>query len=254
MANMPYTGADILGIAICCNKFITKKLLQQGGVPIPNYQMFYEPNEMLDVNLRFPLISKLNEIHGGVEITKEAVSENEKQLRDRLKFLITTYKQPVIVEEFIVGREITAFLLAGKHKKVYLAEKVFNKPDDKFIFATFEDQWLDKEVSEDKSKWAYHYEKFDDPNLREYVKRAFDLTKMAGYAKFDIRMDLSGRYYFIDSNCNPAFGPMELQTAMSYILDLYGISFTEMLRRLMINALKGPIEDISNAQENGKTS
>jgi D-alanine-D-alanine ligase-like ATP-grasp enzyme len=64
---------------------------------------------------------------------------------------------------------------------------------------------------------------------------------MADYAKFDIRMDSSGRYYFIDSNSNPAFGPKELDIAMANILDMYGISFKEILKRLMINTIRDSV-------------
>ena len=126
---IPYTGADMLGMNIGGSKFLVKKIMQQNGIPIPNYQLFYNHTDFMDPNLRYPLISKLDEVHGAVEITKDAVSENEKHLRDRIKFLTTTYKQPVIVEEFIVGKEVTGMLLEGLNKKVYLAEKVFTKPN-----------------------------------------------------------------------------------------------------------------------------
>lgn len=231
LLEIPYTGAGILGESLSYNKFVIKKLLQQNGVPVPHYQLFNTPFDPIDPTLRFPLISKLNEIHGAVEITRDAVSENESHLRKRLKFLIKTYEQPVLVEEFIVGREITAILLEGLNKKVYLAEKVFNKKD-KYIFATFEDQWLESDKS------AYNYQKFDDDLLREYVKKAFDITKMSDYGKFDIRLDSSGRYYFIDCNSNPAFGPKELDVAIANILDLYDISFLDILKRLLLNTIR----------------
>ena len=182
--------------------------------------------------MRYPLITKLNEIHGAVEITQNSVSENETHLRERLKYLIRTYEQPVLVEEFIVGREITAMLLEGLNKKIYLAEKVFTKAEEKYIFATFEDQWLEE------GEEAFHYQRFDDRLLKEYVRKAFEITKMADYAKFDTRLDISGRYYFIDCNSNPAFGPKETDCALSNILDLYGISFTEILKRLLLNTMR----------------
>jgi len=229
LLEIPYTGAGILGEALSYNKFIIKKLLQQNGVPVPHYQLFNTPSDPLDPTLRFPLISKLNEIHGGVEITSQAVSETEKHLRERLKFLIKTYDQPVLVEEFIVGREITAILLEGLNTKVYFGEKIFQKKE-KYLFTTFEDQWSDKET--------FVYQKYHDPLLKEYVKRAFEVTRMADYGKFDIRLDSSGRYYFVDANSNPAFGPKELDCAIANILDLYGISFVEILKRLLINTLR----------------
>jgi D-alanine-D-alanine ligase-like ATP-grasp enzyme len=151
--------------------------------------------------------------------------------KQRIKFLIKTYDQPVLVEEFIVGKEVTAILLEGLNKKVYIAEKKFNKPQAKYIFATFEDQWLEGATP------AFTYQPYKDPILMEYVKKAFEMLKMADYAKFDIRIDSSGRYYFIDPNSNPAFGPKEVDCAMTNILSLYGISFTAILRRLIVNTL-----------------
>lgn len=233
LLDIPYTGAGILGLSLDTNKFLVKKLLQQNGVPVPNYQLFNTPNDPLDPIIRFPLISKLNSIHGSVEITREAVSENEKQLRKRLKFLIRTYKQPVLVEEFISGRELTAIVLQKKKKKkVYLAEKIFVHPDSKYVFLTFEDQWLLP------AEASFHYVRYTDPVLTDYVQRAFDVAKMADYAKFDIRLDYSGRYYFIDTNCNPALGPKELDTALSKILSLYGITFQKVLKRIILNTMR----------------
>jgi D-alanine-D-alanine ligase len=232
LLNYPYTGAGMLGLSLDTNKFLIKKLLQQNGVPIPNYQLFNTYNDYLDPSLRFPLISKLNAVHGSVEITRDAVSENEKHLRERLKNLIQTYSQSVLVEEYIAGREISAILLEGKNKKVYLGEKVFTARHDKYTIVTFEDQWISAPDS------VFHYVKYEDPLLREYVKKAFDVTEMSDYGKFDIRLDQSGRYFFIDTNCNPAFGPKEMDVALSVILDLYGISFYEILKRLMLNTVR----------------
>jgi len=248
---IPYTGADILGMSLDTNKFVIKKLLEQNGVPVPRFQLFATPNDLMDPTLRYPLISKLNEIHGAVEITQDAVSDNEKHLRDRLKFLISTYRQPVLVEEFIVGREVTAILLEGLNKKVYLAEKVFTKEKEanKYVFSTFEDQWVKEGYS------SYTYQRFDDPILREYVKKAFDVCRMYDYGKFDIRIDQSGRYFFIDSNTNPAFGPKECNVAISVILDMYGISFQEILKRLMLNTVRDAQgeERLPPAETNGNS-
>jgi D-alanine-D-alanine ligase-like ATP-grasp enzyme len=245
MLEIPYTGAGILGLALTYNKFLTKSLLQQAGVPVPNYQLFLTSSDQLDINLRFPLISKLNEIHGAVEINKDSISEDEKHLRERLKFLISTYDQPVLVEEFIVGREVVVMVLEGLHKKVYLGEKIFNKPNDKYVFATFEDQWLDTPEAVE----SYTYAKYEDEVLKNYGKKAFGITRMMDYGKFDVRIDSSGRYFFIDVNANPAFGPRELSTSMGYIIEeIYDVPFPEILRRLMVNTMRGPTDDTAVSQ------
>jgi hypothetical protein len=126
LLDIPYTGADILGLSLDTNKFLVKKLLQQNGVPVPNYQLFNAPDDYLDPAIRFPLISKLNAIHGSVEITRDAVSENEKQLRKRLRYLMRTYKQPVLVEEFTSAAGNSQRLCSRKRRRRFIWQKRFS--------------------------------------------------------------------------------------------------------------------------------
>jgi D-alanine-D-alanine ligase len=232
LLEIPYTGASILGESLSYNKFLVKKLLEQHGVPVPRYQLFNTHKDPLDSTLRYPLISKLNSIHGAVELTKDCISDTEKHLRQRLKYLIHTYEDQILVEEFIVGREITAVLLEGLNKKVYLAEKIIKIPTGKYTFASYELQWL----TEDRE--TITYQKYKDQILNEYVKRAFSITDMFDYGKFDIRIDHSGRYYFLDSNSNPFFGPKEIESALGSILNLYGVPFLLVLKRLILNTMR----------------
>jgi D-alanine-D-alanine ligase-like ATP-grasp enzyme len=99
------------------------------------------------------------------------------------------------------------------------------------VFASFDYQWINEGPTE--------YLKHDGGEiLRDYVKNAFDILKMDDYAKFDFRLDESGRYYFIDCNANPAFGPKEEGIAIGNITDMFGISFEDVLRRIIDNTVK----------------
>ena len=111
-----------------------------------------------------------------------------------------------------------------------------------------------------EGKPAFHYTKYEDSLLKEYVKKAFEVTSMYDYGKFDVRLDQSGRFFFIDTNCNPAFGPKELDVSLSVILDLYGISFYEILKRLILNTVRDargkellPLPDDSEVEEKDDT-
>ncbi len=232
LLEIPYTGTGILGESLSYNKFLVNKLLEQNGIPVPNYQLFNSYKDPINPNLRFPLISKLNEIHGAVELTFDSISETEKHLRERLKFLIKTYDQPVVVQEFIVGREITAVLLEGLNKKVYLAEVILKKEISKYHFKSFELQWYRKYSD------VIDYQTYKDPILNEYVKKAFSIADMADYARFDIRLDNSGRYFFLDANSNPHLAPLETGSPVTTVLNLYGISFNNIMRRLLINTIR----------------
>src|SRR3989338_4989751 len=108
LLDLYYTGSGILGMSINYNKFLTKKLMEQRGLPVPRYQLMSEPNQPINPLLRYPLISKLNHIHGSVEIDETAIAENERSLRERVKKLMAVYKDDVLVEEYIAGRELAA--------------------------------------------------------------------------------------------------------------------------------------------------
>lgn len=230
LMNIPYTGSGIMGQAINVNKFFTKTLLQQNGVPLPHFQVFTSPNDPIDYQLRFPLIAKLNEIHGSVAIGEDSVVENERDLRKKVDSLMSIYKQPVLVEEFIVGRELTVLIFEGMNKKVYAGERIFLN-GGKYKIVSFEAAW----GKEDK----YTYEKYQiDDSLKNYVKKAFEVLKMDDYARFDIRVDEAGRYYFIDANSNPALGPKESECAFGTVLSLYNVSFEDVMMRLIVNTMK----------------
>jgi D-alanine-D-alanine ligase len=226
---IPYVGSDALSFSISTNKYLVSNLFQANGIPVPNAQLFNSASDFLNPILRFPLISKLNETHGSLEITNDSISENEKHLRERVKYLIATYDEDVIVEEYIVGREVSAVLLEGLNKKVYMGEKVFPITDSKYQLITFDLKWFSQ------TEQGVKVQKYDDPILREYVKKAFSVIGMFDYGKFDVKIDSSGRYYFIDANPNTFLGP---GGTMREILDLYGISFTETLKRLLMNTVR----------------
>lgn len=236
--NIPYTGAGILGWSIGTNKFVMYQLMQSNGIPVPNHQLVSSYSEMIDPNLRYPLFPKLNVEHSSIGIDENSICENEKQLRFKLKELIEKYKQPILIDEFIAGIEVTSAVLESVNTKVYTVKRSTGQETKEDVM-TFNKKWKDWE--------NINYEKYDQPYLKEYVKKTFDILKMSDYARIDIRIDASGRFYFIDPNCNPFFGPIkETHATYSIILDMYGIDFEETLKRIFANTLK-------DAQDNSTT-
>lgn len=228
--NIPYTGAGTLGWSIGTNKFVMYQLMQSNGIPVPNHQLVTTHYEMIDPELRYPLFPKLNIEHSSIGIDENSICENERQLRSKLKDLIQKYKQPILIDEFIAGIEVTSAVLDSINTKVYSVQRKTGSGTKEDVM-TFDKKWKHWENIE--------YIKYDAPTLKEYVKKAFDVLKMSDYARVDIRIDASGRFYFIDPNCNPFFGPVkETHSTYSIILDMYGIDFCETLKRIFINTLK----------------
>ena len=227
--HIPYTGAGTLGWALGCNKFLMYQLLQSSGVPVPTHQLVSSSTDMIDPELRYPLFPKLNYEHSSIGVGNDSICHNERELRAKLKDLITTFKQPVLIDEFIAGIEVTASVLDGMNTKVYAVQRKVGEGIEDVV--TFDKKWKD---------WlTLTYTKYEDPILKNYVKQAFDILKMSDYARIDIRIDAAGRYYFIDPNANPFFGPpQETHATYSMILDMYGVSFEETLKRMFLNTLQ----------------
>lgn len=228
--HIPYTGAGVLGWSLGTNKFLMYQLMRSVGIPVPNHQLVSSSTEMIDPNLRYPLFPKLNIEHSSIGIADDSICENERELRAKLKDLIVKHRQAVLIDEFIAGIEITSAVLDGLNTKVYTVQRETGG-ETKSDVMTFDKKW--------KNWQNIVYTKYDAPGLRDYVKKAFEVLKMSDYARVDLRIDHAGRFYFIDPNCNPFFGPpQETHATYSLILDMYGVSFEETLKRLFLNTAR----------------
>jgi D-alanine-D-alanine ligase len=232
LLQIPYTGTGVMGMTINTNKFFTKNVLSQWGITTPKCQLLKESVDELDLILDFPLIAKLNDYHGSIEISDDSVCEDEKSLATRFKYLQDIYKQPVLVEEYIAGREVSVHVIEGINTKVYAGEKVF-KPEyeGKYNIATYANNWGTGDI--------FTYAKYElPPRIKDSLKLAFDVLKLEDFAKFDLRVDASGRHYIIDVNTNPSLGPVDC--SISTVLGLYGLSFEDILRKIILNTLSDP--------------
>lgn len=237
LLEIPYTGVGMLGYNLCMNKYMTKDLLSQHGIPVPKFQLFTSWRQPLDPSLKYPVILKLNEVHGSLAMTKDSIVESDDKLRRRLHWLMKTYDQDVLAEEFIEGREFAAFVFQSYNKKTYAIERVFSDGarKEKYNFLDFDLVWkADEKTYYDR----IGYKKYRDPLLAELVKKAFAVVNMEDYGKFDVRLDRQGRYYFIDSNPNCYFAPPESFSDIAVAMKMYGVSFKTLLKKMLINTMR----------------
>lgn len=229
LSNVPYTGAGMEGMVIGNNRNLTKRLLMAYGIPTPAFQFIRRAKTAVQDDLGLPLIVKLNESGGSVGIDNHAVKETVSEAQRKVNKMVSTYKIPVIVEQFIDGPEVTVVVFDdGAKKSVYMGQKVFRKkPDGKHYFTSFE--------SYDDFR-AYTYKHVEEPlasKISQLAIRAFRGLHHKDYAKFDVRVDEETNIpYFTDSNPNTAFGP-DPGLPFTEIMALHGIGFDEVLASLL---------------------
>lgn len=107
MLRIPYTGSRVLTLALTLDKPMTKRVLTYHNLPTPAFQVFERLTEQLDPDMAFPLFVKPSREGTGMGVTAESIVHNEEQLQTQLRRLFERYDQPVLVEQFIEGREVT---------------------------------------------------------------------------------------------------------------------------------------------------
>lgn len=104
---IPYTGSRVVANAISLDKSKTKYIWQAYGLPVGQFKEIASLEELSAINIDYPMIVKPAREGTGMGIDNEAKVSNDKELRNRVDFVIQTYHEPALVEEFLPGREFT---------------------------------------------------------------------------------------------------------------------------------------------------
>lgn len=107
MLRIPYTGSKVLTQALALDKPMTKRVLTYHDLPTPNFQTFERVDEPLSKDMGFPLFAKPSHEGTGMGVSARSIIHNEYELREQVANIQARYKQPVLVEQYIDGREVT---------------------------------------------------------------------------------------------------------------------------------------------------
>jgi D-alanine-D-alanine ligase len=112
---IPYTGSDPFTLSLCLDKARAKETLTFHGVPTPKFAVVEALSEIdpRTADLKLPLFVK--PLHEGSSkgITNANLCWDRAQLFAQAKLLLENYKQPVLVEEYLPGKEFTCAVLGN---------------------------------------------------------------------------------------------------------------------------------------------
>src|SRR5262249_25923033 len=110
---IPYTGADLVTLALCLHKQRTKDILAAHDVPTPPYRFLATTAELDDPALDaldYPWFVKLAHEDASLGITEANVVRSAGELCARSSELMAEFRQPVIAERYVEGREVNGTL------------------------------------------------------------------------------------------------------------------------------------------------
>lgn len=107
LMGIPYSASRVVANAISLDKIHTKRIWREYGLPTAPFREFGSPDGIANSALRFPLFVKPAREGTGMGVTQGSIVRNQKQLKERVAWIVNTYHQPALVEEYLPGREFT---------------------------------------------------------------------------------------------------------------------------------------------------
>jgi D-alanine-D-alanine ligase len=203
-----YTGSSRLTLSTCLNKARTKEILKAHGIPTAPFQVITPPT--VQRQLDFPLFVKPVAEDASLGITVNSVVETERELRQQVRFIWDTYRQPALVESFIDGREFNVTLLGNENPRVLpLSEINFRHIEDpRKRIVTFKGKWiadsddyrLTQVISPARANQALH------DKISSVAVRAYQSMGLRDYGRVDLRVH-NGTPYVLEVNPNADLSP-----------------------------------------------
>ena len=237
-SGIPYTGSSPQTLSLARAKHLTKLLLKGAGLPTADFiVMTDEP--IPACQLRWPVIVKPAAQDASVGIEHSSVCQNQAELDARVKSVLATYGSPVLVEEFVPGREIFVALTALPELRALPAAEILfpeSKPGT-WPILTYSSKW--KIGSDDYDTTPPKYPADIAPDLAaqlgQLAMRAFHVLGCRDYARVDFRVNPRNEPFVLEINPNPEISD---DACFGYILKSAGIEFPDFLNSLIEQTLK----------------
>ncbi len=229
MRGIPFVGSDALTLGITLDKAVAKKCFIADGLPTPSFALMHKVSDCDAIgHLRFPLIVKT--CHEGTSkgLTDQSRVETPERLRQQVEYIIRTYRQPALVEEFISGTEFTVPVLGNDQPQAMPVAQVC------------------MDGSTDLGDKFYTFARVCSPNLRyvcpaklsrEAAKeiqnlavRAYQSVGCRDFGRIDFRVDRQGQPYILEINPLPS---LDGEDVFNIFPKLLGSSYNAVLNQII---------------------
>ncbi|MHC1738759.1 MAG: ATP-grasp domain-containing protein [Ignavibacteriaceae bacterium] len=212
MLNIPYSGSDALTLTVTLDKSRAKEILSYYKIPNAPFQIFNELGELNSFHLNFPVIIKPIAEGSGKGITSASVVYDVNNLKLGVDKILSEYKQPALVEEFLEGREFTVAILGNGQEAVVLPiiEIDFTPfPKDFTPIYSYEAKWIldSKENQLDIFSCPAKISNQLENSIREIALSTYNTLRCKDWSRIDMRLDRNNIPNVIEINPLPGILP-----------------------------------------------
>jgi D-alanine-D-alanine ligase len=207
LLGLRFTGSGPRGLWLGMDKVLTKKILGFHGITTPRFQSVFRSQVGWAHDLEFPVIVKPVREDGSIGIGFSALVHSIKELMERIDELHVEFNQPVLIEQYIEGREIYVGVIGGQTPEVLppVELDLSHLPEGTPRIASAEVKWQ-------AGTRAYRGSRYRIPTdlpaaameaMQEAAITSFRALQLRDYARFDFRLTADATAYLIEANPNP---------------------------------------------------
>jgi len=228
---IPYVFSDPLVLSLTLHKGLTKRVIRDCGIPTAHFAIVEKLSDLEHVNLTYPLFAKPVAEGTGKGIDSRSKVNSKAELDNICKELLERFNQPVLVEEYLPGREFTVGVVGtGADAKVVGAMEIV-------ITAKAKESTYSYHT---KENWRgiVEYPMATGDIEKKCIEVALDAWRTLGCrdgGRVDLKMDANGIPNFIE--VNPLAGINPEHSDLPMLAGKKGIGFTQLIDMIMKSAL-----------------
>jgi D-alanine-D-alanine ligase len=244
MLDIPYSGADPQCLAVCLDKHLTKKIVSLEGITTPKWQVISQSSLRAErsnprtssfdwSSLPYPAFVKPVWEGSSKGIRLNSLVRDPQQMKKLVTGLLEHYQQPVLVEEFIAGEEVTVGIVGNSPPKVMgIMRVVPRKKDADFIYSLeVKRDYLNLVDYECPAKLP----KKTLQHIQEMSFKAFEVLECRDFSRVDFRISPDGTPYFLE--INPLAGLNPRSSDIVIMAGLLGIKYPDLIGSILNSAL-----------------
>jgi D-alanine-D-alanine ligase len=225
--DIPYLFSDPLTLALTLDKAMCKRVVRDAGVPTADFALIETRDDIARVALDFPLFLKPVAEGSGKGVDGRSRVDDPAALAEVARDLLAKFRQPVLVEEFLPGREFTIGI-TGTGATASVLGVLEIVPTENFIGHGY--GYENKERWEDKLA----VRPADDDTARmagELALRAWRTLRCRDGGRADIRLDRDGQPRFIE--VNPLAGIRPGYSDLCFIAEFAGLTYQQLIGKFV---------------------
>lgn len=221
-----FSGPGVMSLAL--NKHLARVVVGSAGVPVSPGRLISNGDEIDDSGLCYPLFVKPVSEGTGKGITTKSKVSNPESLREQVLMLLSAYNQPVLVEEYLPGREFTVGITGrGNSSTAIGGMEVICKDDLPYSVEV-------KENYQSYVKYAPIPSDLID-ECHGVAIRAWNALMAVDGGRVDLRTDRHGRVCFIEAN--PLAGLNPIHSDLPILARMNGVEYDDLLRQIIDAAI-----------------